>query len=84
MSRTDVDAKVGAQKYRQMRRDGEISSLVSTVVLERGQAFTIPSRQKGRNIPCRVMIPGGNKQPKAVLMHIHGGGWVLGSEKEYN
>lgn len=66
-----------------MRRDGETPLPVPTV-LERGQPFTIPSRQKGRDIPCRVMMPGGNKQPKAVLMHIHGGGWVLQSEAEYN
>ncbi|KAL8796527.1 MAG: hypothetical protein Q9195_001201 [Heterodermia aff. obscurata] len=73
--------EVGAQKYRQMRRDGETPLPVSTM-LERAQVFTLPSREKGRNIPCRVMMPGGSTQPQAVFMHIHGGGWTLQSEAD--
>ncbi|KAK5694144.1 hypothetical protein LTR97_009765 [Elasticomyces elasticus] len=49
------------------------------VVLDSGKNITIPSREPGRSIPCRVFTPD-NGKPKGVFYHIHGGGWVLQSE----
>jgi acetyl esterase/lipase len=43
----------------------------------------IPSRDAGRGIPCRLIYPGARKMAeerkkcKGVIMHIHGGGWVV-------
>ncbi|KAI1990706.1 hypothetical protein LOZ54_002396 [Ophidiomyces ophidiicola] len=71
--------KVGAQNFRQMRLRGE-TAFPKPVVLECGQSFSIPSRQKGRDIPCRIITPEGNGTPSGVFMHIHGGGWVLSDE----
>ena len=73
--------KVGAGKYRDMRRKGE-TAFPKPTVIESGQDFSIPSREKGRNIPCRIMMPEISGEVKGVYMHIHGGGWVLMSENE--
>jgi acetyl esterase/lipase len=62
-----------------MRWNGE-TPLPKPVVLESGVDTTIPSRDTGRELPCRVFKPE-NEETKGVLMHIHGGGWVLQSEK---
>jgi len=48
-------------------------------VIESGKNITIPSRESGREIPCRVFMPE-TDNVKGVFMHIHGGGWVLQSE----
>ncbi|KAF2086994.1 hypothetical protein K490DRAFT_43358 [Saccharata proteae CBS 121410] len=71
--------QVGAEKYRQMRWNGE-TALPKPVVIDSGVNFGIPSRDTGRDIPCRVFKPDGHAPVKAVYMHIHGGGWVLQSE----
>jgi len=78
---TDGRTKVGAAKYREMQSKGQ-TIFPSPVVLDRGESFTIPSREQGRKIPCRVMTPMNGKDAKAVFMHIHGGGWVLSAETE--
>jgi acetyl esterase/lipase len=70
---------VGAAKYREMRKNGE-TPLPKPVVLD-GTRFEIPSRDQGRQIPCRVMKPDKDVKIKSVVMHIHGGGWVLMSEE---
>ena len=69
--------EVGAEKYRQMRWNGE-TPMPKPKVLEEGQNMTLPSREAGRDIPVRVFKPKGNA--KGVFYHIHGGGWVLQSE----
>ncbi|KAK5146523.1 hypothetical protein LTR04_001029 [Oleoguttula sp. CCFEE 6159] len=70
--------EVGPEKYRQMRWNGE-TPLPKPVVLESGKDIKLPSRDKGRQIPCRVFKPeSGNV--KGTFLHIHGGGWVLQSE----
>lgn len=50
-------------------------------VLEHGKNITIPSREPGRPIPCRIMYPSSTTailpKVKGTIMHIHGGGWVL-------
>ena len=78
---SDTDIEVGAAKYREMRRKGE-TVFPPAIVLDRGTSFSIPSRDVDREIPCRFMVPRSDKKPKAVFMHIHGGGFVLGSELE--
>lgn len=44
----------------------------------------IPSREKGRTIPCRLMYPSARKIADdrkkvegGVICHFHGGGWVV-------
>lgn len=71
--------EVGAEKYRQMRWNGE-TPLPKPIVLEHGKDSTLPSRDSGRTISTRVFTPEGGRAPKAVYMHIHGGGWVLQTE----
>jgi len=70
--------EVGPEKYRQMRWNGE-TPLPKPIVLESGKNIKLPSRDSGREIPCRVFEPS-NGKPKGVFYHIHGGGWVLQSE----
>ena len=63
-----------------MRAAGE-TPLPAATYLESAEDFTIPSRESGRGIPCRILKPQNGKPIKAVFMHIHGGGWVLQDEK---
>lgn len=69
---------IGAEKYRQMRMNGE-TPLPKPTILDSGKNFTIPSREPNRAIPCRSFVPETGKS-KGVYYHIHGGGWVLQSE----
>jgi len=71
--------EVGAAKYRQMRWNGE-TPLPRPQILDHGQNIHLPSREKGREIPCRVFKPSQGQKAKGVFYHIHGGGWVLQSE----
>ncbi len=64
-----------------MRGNGE-TALPKPTCLEDAKDFDIPSRDKGRDIPCRIMTPEHGGKVHGVFMHIHGGGWVLMSEKE--
>ncbi|KAI4258631.1 MAG: hypothetical protein L6R42_004991 [Xanthoria sp. 1 TBL-2021] len=73
--------EVGAAKYREMRARGE-TVFPQAVVLDRGRNFSIPSREGEREIPCPVMTHENGIEAKAVFMHIHGGGFVVSSEKE--
>ncbi|KAI1626761.1 Alpha/Beta hydrolase protein [Exophiala viscosa] len=72
--------EVGAEKYRQMRAAGE-TPFPKATFLDSAEDFTIPSRDAGRSIPCRILKPQHGGKPKALFMHIHGGGWVLQDEK---
>lgn len=72
--------EVGAEKYRQMRANGE-TPLPGYTLLDTAQDIEVPSRDAGRNIPCRLVMPTNNKQVTAVYLHIHGGGWVLGTHQ---
>jgi acetyl esterase/lipase len=64
-----------------MRENGQ-TAMPKPVRLEEAKQFSVPSREKGRDIPCRLVKPDGESRVQGVLMHIHGGGWVLMSEKE--
>ncbi|CAJ2501905.1 Uu.00g047580.m01.CDS01 [Anthostomella pinea] len=54
--------EVGAEKYRQMRWNGE-TPLPKPVVLDSGKNIELSSRDQGRKIPCRVFHPE-NGKPK--------------------
>jgi acetyl esterase/lipase len=47
----------------------------------------LPSRENGRSIPSRLIYPTARKTAeerkscKGSVLHIHGGGWVLGDQK---
>lgn len=71
--------EIGAEAYRKLRAEGG-TALPAPIVLDSGIAFEIPSRDPSRNVPCRVFKPQNGEAPRAVFMHIHGGGWVLGNE----
>ncbi|KAF2417239.1 alpha/beta-hydrolase [Tothia fuscella] len=73
--------EVGAERYRQMRWNNE-TPLPRPPVLEAGMDSTIASRGTGRTIPLRAFLPpGGKEKSKGTFLHIHGGGWVLQSER---
>jgi acetyl esterase/lipase len=72
-------SKVGAEKFRQMRNNGE-TAFPKPPVLPEGHDISIPSRDANRSIPCRLFHPASSK-PRGIILHIHGGGWVLMSEK---
>ncbi len=65
-----------------MREEGK-TALPKPIRLDEAQDFEIPSRERERNVPCRVIMPEQKDQVKGVFLHFHGGGWVLMSEKEY-
>ena len=64
-----------------MRENGQ-TALPKRVRLEEAKQFCVPSREKGRDVPCRLMKPDHRGKVQGVFMHIHGGGWVLMTEKE--
>lgn len=55
------------------------------VLLPQGEDYSIPCEQLRGSftsaIPYRLMKPSNGNLPKAIFMHIHGGGFVLGSCK---
>lgn len=77
--------EVGAPAYREMRRKGG-TALPGRKMLPEGIDIKIPSRENGREIPGRLMYPSSRssederKKCNGVVIHIHGGGWVLGDE----
>jgi acetyl esterase/lipase len=73
--------EVGVAKYRQMRETGE-TPLPVPVYLPAAQDATVPSRQAGRNIPVRVYAPENGQPSKGILLHFHGGGFVLATHKQ--
>ncbi|WYZ45908.1 hypothetical protein EsH8_IX_000133 [Colletotrichum jinshuiense] len=69
--------EVGVSKYREMWENGEFP--VKPVHLDCAANISIPSRQPGRDIICRLLRPQTETPPKGVFMHIHGGGWSMGN-----
>ncbi|KAF2005463.1 hypothetical protein P154DRAFT_518567 [Amniculicola lignicola CBS 123094] len=70
--------EVGAAEYRKLRWEGK-TPLPKPIVLPDGVDMTIPSRDAGREIPCRYFKPSSGES-RGIHFHIHGGGWVLQSE----
>lgn len=70
--------QIGAAAYRKLRAEGR-TAFPKPIILPEGINGTIPSREPDREIPYRMFKPE-NGASKGVLLHIHGGGWVLQSE----
>jgi acetyl esterase/lipase len=64
---------VGAAAMRAARRRGE-GPFPAPVMSSRARTMTITGKD-GNEIPLRVIAPA---QPRAIYLHLHGGGWVLG------
>lgn len=73
--------EVGAAKYRKMREAGE-TPLPVPKYLPAARDATVPSRDLGRDIPLRVYSPDNGEASKGVILHFHGGGFVLGNQKQ--
>jgi acetyl esterase len=63
-----------AEAARHARRQGN-GPFPPPVFSQRARTLAIPGRD-GNEIPLRIIAPA---QPRGVYLHIHGGGWVLGS-----
>lgn len=66
--------EIGPQNVRAARARGE-GPFPAVPKSERARVLTINGKG-GHKIPLRVVAP---DNPKGVYLHIHGGGWVLGS-----
>jgi acetyl esterase/lipase len=64
---------VGAETTRAMRRRGE-GPFPAPVMSARARSISITGKD-GNVIPLRVIAP---ERPRAIYLHLHGGGWVLG------
>ena len=65
---------VGAEAAREARRQGR-GPFPPAIISPRARTMVITGRD-GNEIPLRIIAP---DQPRGVYLHIHGGGWVLGS-----
>jgi acetyl esterase len=65
---------VGAENAREARRQGR-GPFPAPVLSSRSRTLVIPGRD-GNEIALRIIAP---DQPRGVYLHLHGGGWVLGS-----
>ncbi|TAQ90611.1 hypothetical protein B7494_g1076 [Chlorociboria aeruginascens] len=78
--------EVGAARFREMYERGE-TALPPPAYHPDALNVTIPSRNPGRNIACRLVYPAARKgaeerrNTRGTILHIHGGGWVLGDQK---
>lgn len=68
---------VGAEATREARRQGR-GPFPAPVLSPRARTIVITGRD-GNPIPLRIIAP---DHPKGVYLHIHGGGWVLGSAEQ--
>jgi dipeptidyl aminopeptidase/acylaminoacyl peptidase len=74
--------EIGAEKYRQMRETGE-TPLPLPVYLSEAKDSAVSSRDAGRSIPIRVYTPDNGQPSKGIFLHIHGGGFVLATHRQY-
>ncbi|KZF24800.1 alpha/beta-hydrolase [Xylona heveae TC161] len=75
--------EVGIVKYRQMHEAGE-TPLPAPVYLPEAEDATVPSRDADRLIPLRVYRPDNGAPSQGLLLHFHGGGFVLASHKHFD
>jgi acetyl esterase/lipase len=57
-----------------------LTSIPQPTLLDNAENFSILSRDIGRAIPCRILRPEPGVPVKGVMMHMHMGGWTIGSE----
>lgn len=69
----------GATEFRRKRDAGETSLPVPKMLPDAKEGL-VPSRDAGRDIPIRIYNEG--KPVKGLIMHIHGGGFVLTNHKQ--
>ncbi|KAI0521641.1 acetyl esterase [Xylaria bambusicola] len=72
--------EIGAPKFRELIEEGGFGGL-KPVTLPEAQEFEVPSREPGRTIPIRMYKPDNGKPTKGIMLHIHGGGYCLGSHR---
>ncbi|WP_428485367.1 alpha/beta hydrolase [Rhodopila sp.] len=65
---------IGPEVTREARRQGR-GPFPPPVKSSRARTIIVPGRD-GNEIPLRIIAP---DQPRGVYLHVHGGGWVLGS-----
>jgi acetyl esterase/lipase len=71
---------VGIDEYRRLRASGQTPWPIPQPLPSAAQ-LAMPTRDAGRTLPCHVLRPQGDGKPAtAVFLHLHGGGWALGSE----
>ena len=70
---------VGAEAVREARRQGR-GPFPPMVKSARARTIVIAGRN-GNEIPLRIIAPA---QARGVYLHIHGGGWVLGSAEQHD
>ena len=74
--------EVGAAEFRRMVYAGETQFPVPPC-LPGAEDDTVPSREPGRDVPIRVYKPDNGNPSKGVYLYIHGGGFVMGSHREW-
>ncbi|KAI0456727.1 Alpha/Beta hydrolase protein [Xylaria acuta] len=73
--------EVGAANYRKMRDEGK-TPLPPPIYLPTARDVAIPSRDAGRDIPVRICEPHNGRPSRGILLHCHGGGFVLLSHQQ--
>jgi len=73
--------EVGPAKYRAMRDTGE-TPLPPRVFLPGAKDIPLPSRDADRTIPVRIYTPDNGQPSRGILLHLHGGGFVLGTHQD--
>ena len=68
---------IGAEVTREARRQGR-GPFPAPVLSPRARTIHVPGRD-GNEIPLRIIAP---DTARGVYLHIHGGGWVLGSAEQ--
>ncbi|KAK0626211.1 Alpha/Beta hydrolase protein [Immersiella caudata] len=73
--------KVGAAQYRALRDTGG-TPLPPRVFLPAAKDLTFPSRDPNRTIPIRLYTPDNGHPTRGIILHAHGGGFVLGTHQD--
>ncbi|CZR69487.1 related to lipase 2 [Phialocephala subalpina] len=68
--------EIGAQAYRDLQDEGKTGWPAPKFRSANGTEIEIPSRESGRSIKCRIVVPE-DKKLDGVFYYIHGGGHVL-------
>ncbi|KAK5626761.1 hypothetical protein RRF57_002476 [Xylaria bambusicola] len=72
--------EIGAPKFRELIEEGGFGGL-KPATLPEAQEFEVPSREPGRTVPVRMYKPDNGEPTKGIMLHIHGGGFCLGSHR---
>ncbi|ORY62098.1 acetyl esterase [Pseudomassariella vexata] len=64
-----------------LMQDAGKTTLPPPTLLPRAYDTSFPSQDVGRDIPVRVYKPDNSQASQGLIMHMHGGGFVLGSHR---